>query len=79
MLIASALSKDPLTGEWICTFCKKSNKNKARISRHAEVHFPGYTQQCPYCEKQVVSRNALRNHVSDAHTKYQKMHYTESY
>jgi len=79
MLIASALSKDPLTGEWICTFCKKSNKNKARISRHAEVHFPGYTQQCPYCEKQLVSRNALRNHVSDAHTKYQKMHYTESY
>jgi len=72
-LIASALTKDPNTGEWICTYCHKSNKNKARITRHAEVHFPGFTQQCPYCDKQLVSRNALRNHVSDAHTKGHRM------
>jgi len=73
MLIAGALTRDPVTGEWRCTYCHKSNKNKARITRHAEVHFPGFTQQCPYCEKQLVSRNALRNHVSDAHTKGNKM------
>jgi hypothetical protein len=73
MLIAGALTKDPMTGEWTCTFCHKSNKNKARITRHAEVHFPGFTQQCPYFDKQLVSRNTLRNHVLDAHTKGQKM------
>jgi len=73
MLISGALIKDPMTGEWTCTYCQKANKNKARITRHAEVHFPGFTQQCPYCDKQLVSRNALRNHVSDAHTKGQRM------
>eukprot|EP00092_Neocalanus_flemingeri_P059406 GFUD01071002.1.p1 GENE.GFUD01071002.1~~GFUD01071002.1.p1 ORF type:complete len:346 (-),score=72.35 GFUD01071002.1:91-1128(-) len=73
MLISGALAKDPVTGEWKCTYCHKTNKNKARITRHVEVHFPGFTQQCPYCEKQLVSRNALRNHVSDVHTKGQRM------
>eukprot|EP00092_Neocalanus_flemingeri_P039155 GFUD01042617.1.p1 GENE.GFUD01042617.1~~GFUD01042617.1.p1 ORF type:complete len:260 (-),score=65.84 GFUD01042617.1:49-828(-) len=73
MLISGALAKDPVTGEWKCTYCNKTNKNKARITRHVEVHFPGFTQQCPYCEKQLVSRNALRNHVSDVHTKGQRM------
>ena len=73
MLIAGALTNDPMTGEWTCNFYHKSNNDKARITRHAEVHFPGFTQQCPYCDKQLVSRNALRNHVSDAHTKGQQM------
>eukprot|EP00092_Neocalanus_flemingeri_P016564 GFUD01017924.1.p1 GENE.GFUD01017924.1~~GFUD01017924.1.p1 ORF type:complete len:343 (-),score=95.37 GFUD01017924.1:34-1062(-) len=71
LLIAAALTRDPVTGEWMCKYCPKIHKNKARISRHAEVHFPGFSQQCPHCEKVLASRNSLRTHVSDAHTKGQ--------
>ena len=71
LLIAAALHRDPDSGEWMCKYCSKTHKNKARISRHAEVHFPGFTQQCPHCEKVLGSRNSLRAHVSDAHTKGQ--------
>jgi len=71
LLIANALKRNPVSGEWMCKLCPKTHKNKARISRHAEVHFPGFTQQCPYCEKVLASRNSLRTHVSDAHTKGQ--------
>jgi len=72
LLIANALTRDPVSGEWMCKLCPKTHKNKARISRHAEIHFPGFTQQCPYCEKVLASRNSLRTHVSDAHTKGQQ-------
>jgi len=72
LLIANALTRDPASGEWMCKLCPKTHKNKARISRHAEIHFPGFTQQCPYCEKVLASRNSLRTHVSDAHTKGQQ-------
>jgi len=71
LLLATALTRDPASGEWMCKYCPKTHKNKARISRHAEVHFPGFSQQCPYCEKVLASRNSLRTHVSDAHTKGQ--------
>merc|ERR1712096_592372 len=71
LLLATALTRDPASGEWMCKYCPKAHKNKARISRHAEVHFPGFSQQCPYCEKVLASRNSLRTHVSDAHTKGQ--------
>jgi len=67
-LIANALTRDLVTGEWKCKYCPKTNKDKARISRHAETHFPGFSQQCPYCEKVTGSRNSLRAHVSRAHT-----------
>ena len=66
-LIANALTRDPSSGEWTCKFCPKTNKDKARITRHAETHFPGFSQQCPYCEKVTGSRNSLRAHVSRAH------------
>jgi len=70
-LIAGALSRDQVTKEWHCNYCPKAHKDKARITRHVEVHFPGYSQQCPYCGKELVSRNSLRNHISDVHTKQQ--------
>jgi len=70
-LIANALTRDAVSGEWMCKYCSKTNKDKARITRHAETHFPGFSQQCPYCEKVTGSRNSLRAHVSRAHTSLQ--------
>jgi len=66
-LIADAMSRDPETKEWKCNYCAKSHKDKARIKRHVEVHFPGHTQLCPYCQKECNSRNSLRVHISDYH------------
>eukprot|EP00092_Neocalanus_flemingeri_P038273 GFUD01041658.1.p1 GENE.GFUD01041658.1~~GFUD01041658.1.p1 ORF type:complete len:325 (+),score=77.95 GFUD01041658.1:232-1206(+) len=71
-MIAHAMTRDQVSREWRCNYCPKTHKDKARISRHVEVHFPGYAQQCPYCEKELVSRNSLRNHISDVHTKQQR-------
>jgi len=68
-LIAAAMSRDAVSREWNCNYCSKSHKDKARITRHVEVHFPGYSQCCVYCGKELISRNALRNHISDVHTK----------
>ena len=66
-LIADAMSRDPESKEWKCNYCAKSHKDKARIKRHVEVHFPGHTQLCPYCQKECNSRNSLRVHISDYH------------
>ena len=66
-LIFTAMYKDQDTREWRCNFCPKSHKDKARITRHVEIHFPGFTQSCPYCFKELPSRNSLRVHISDAH------------
>ena len=77
-LLLNVLTRDLVSGEWTCKYCPKANKNKARISlsRHAETHFPGFSQQCPYCEKVVGSRHLLRAHVSRAHTAAQSnQHY----
>ena len=70
-LLANALTRDPATGEWMCKYCPKTHKNKARISRHAETHFPGFSQQCNFCDHVAGSRNSLRAHVSYHHTAVQ--------
>merc|ERR1712106_1055979 len=36
-LLANALTRDPVSGEWMCNHCSKTNKDKARITRHAET------------------------------------------
>ena len=74
-LISTAMYKDQVTKEWRCNFCSKSHKDKARIKRHVEIHFPGFTQSCPYCCKELPSRNSLRVHISDAHTNVNKNQY----
>ena len=77
-LIAAAMTRDQVSKEWHCNYCTKSHKDKARITRHVEVHFPGYTQHCMFCGKELISRNALRNHISDVHTKQQNKHRMQS-
>lgn len=69
LLVAEAMLKDPATNEWRCNYCHKSHKDKARIKRHVEVHFPGQVHFCPHCQKQCHTRNSLRVHISEYHKK----------
>jgi len=51
---------------WNCHFCNKTNKSKSDIKRHMEKHLQ-VQQQCPHCDKQVPSREALRIHIYRRH------------
>jgi len=66
--VADALYKDESTGDWCCKYCSKTNRNRARVSRHAEVHFPGTVPlPCNFCGKTFKTRNSLASHVSRWH------------
>ena len=67
MLIAKSMEKSFETNEWTYKICQKSHKDKARIRRHTDSHFPGFNQACPQCGKNISSRNALRCHMYDQH------------
>lgn len=51
---------------WNCDLCHRSNKSKQEIRRHMESHLQ-VQHQCPHCEKQVQTREALRRHISRYH------------
>jgi len=52
---------------WNCDFCNRTNRDKANTRIHVETHFPGFEHQCPHCEKQTPSREALRKHIARNH------------
>jgi len=52
---------------WQCNICQMSNKDKTRIRRHMEKHFPGFHQICSICNRVFKSREALRVHTSVKH------------
>jgi len=51
---------------WNCDLCNRSNKSKQEIRRHMERHLE-VQHQCPHCETQVQTREALRRHISRYH------------
>jgi len=63
-------SYDPVVGKtiWQCAQCQFSSKVRYTVKQHIETHLSGFTHQCPQCEKQCKTRNALRAHVMRAHT-----------
>jgi len=66
MLIAQSMSliiDESGTRVWNCDICNRSNRDKANTRIHVETHFPGFEHQCPHCEKQAPSREALRKHI----------------
>ena len=42
-------------------------RNKKDITRHIEIHIAGLSYLCPYCGKEIKSKNALNVHVSTKH------------
>jgi len=51
---------------WNCDLCNRNNKSKQDIRRHMEIHLQ-VQHQCPHCEKQVQTREALRKHIYRYH------------
>ena len=51
---------------WTCHLCNRTNKHKSDIRRHMEIHLE-VQNQCPHCEKQVQTREALRKHIYRYH------------
>jgi len=69
--ISEVLSYNSDTLLWQCTVCGKSNSDKARIRRHAEVHFKGFIHSCPHCGVEKKTSTALRIHIHNYHGKKQ--------
>jgi hypothetical protein len=63
-------SYDPVVGKtiWQCAQCHFSSKVRYNVKRHIETHISDFTHQCPHCERQCKTRNALQAHVMRAHT-----------
>jgi len=51
---------------WTCHLCNRTNKHKSDIRRHMEIHLE-IQNQCPHCDKQVQTREALRKHIYRYH------------
>jgi len=51
---------------WTCHLCNRTNKEKQDIKRHMEIHLQ-VQHDCPHCDKQVKTREALRKHIYRYH------------
>jgi hypothetical protein len=62
-------SYDPVVGKtmWQCAQCHFKSKIKYTVKTHVETHLSGFIHQCPHCDKQCKTTNALRSHVMRAH------------
>ena len=53
-------------GKYQCIQCGKSNPDKSKIKRHAEIHL-NMSHPCIVCEKVFKTRNVLATHYSREH------------
>jgi len=58
-MISSVLEYDRMDRVWRCTECGKTNTDKARVRRHAEIHFQGFIHSCPHCGCQKKTSTRL--------------------
>ena len=65
--INSVLFHDQVNRVWKCLQCEMTNKNKAMVRRHAEVHFKDFVHSCNFCGVQKKSSEALRMHIHSYH------------
>jgi len=68
-VISEVLVYDSTARAWQCNVCWMTNKDKARVRAHAEVHFKGFVHSCPHCGVQKKTSTALRMHVISYHKK----------
>jgi len=61
------LLEDGRTFAWQCLMCGRNNKDKSIVKHHVETHFPGYSQQCPYCNNIMRTRKSLKMHIIREH------------
>jgi len=56
-------------GLWKCKICEKTSNFKANLLKHAEIHVEGNIHSCSICVKTFSTRDVLRTHVRDIHSK----------
>ena len=56
-------------GLWKCKLCEKTSTNKRHLLAHAEIHVDGIIHSCSICVKTFKTREGLRTHVRDIHSK----------
>ena len=63
------ITKDSVTGKFVCQTCGKSNKQKNCIKMHIEaIHFPGrFVYFCSICVKPFNGKNSLTVHMTRSH------------
>ena len=52
-------------GEFTCTACGKTGKDKRNMRRHVETHLDGLSFKCNVCEKSFRTRDSRRKHNHD--------------
>ena len=65
--VSEVLVYDSENRAWQCNVCWMTNKDKARVRAHAEVHFKGFVHLCPHCGTEKKTSTALRMHVISYH------------
>merc|ERR1711936_267722 len=55
-------------GKWKCRVCGKEATQKNQTMSHAETHIEGLSYTCHICTKPSLTRQNLRQHISDNHT-----------
>jgi len=65
--VSEVLVYDSENRAWQCNVCWMTNKDKARVRAHAEVHFKGFVHLCPHCGIEKKTSTALRMHVISYH------------
>ena len=65
--VSEAIEYDSEANTWQCNVCWMTNKDKARVRAHAEVHFKEFSHSCPHCGIQKKTSTALRMHVISYH------------
>jgi len=55
-------------GKWKCRVCGKKATQKIQTKSHAETHIEGLSYTCHICTKPSLTRQNLRQHISDNHT-----------
>ena len=56
-------------GLWKCILCEKTSNRKYSMLLYAEIHVEGNIQSCSICVKTFNTRDGLRTHVNDIHSK----------
>ena len=56
-------------GLWKCKVCDKISNHKGTILRHSETHLQGIKHSCNICMKTFPTRNGVRSHIADVHSK----------
>jgi hypothetical protein len=64
-----SMTEKTVKGEYRCTVCGKTRRDKTDIRRHIETHLEGVFHPCNLCGKVSRSSDALRVHVSAYHRK----------